>query len=159
MPTVRLTSWPLVVPQLIIFGVLLTIGAFLASAYGLFLACGLHLAYSWGSRAVLARAHRRGIRLSSRGLYEAAIAAYQESYSFFTRHRWLDRYRAVTLLMPSAMSYREMALVNTAACYVQLGDGKKAKEYYSRALAEFPGSALAASALKLIESVEAGEMQ
>ncbi|WP_144803871.1 tetratricopeptide repeat protein [Maribacter sp. MAR_2009_72] len=52
------------------------------------------------------------------------------------------------------MSYREMALANIGYCYSQIGDGKKAKEYYERTLKEFPGSGLAKSALNMMNSVE-----
>ena len=80
--------------------------------------------------------------------------AQQESYDFFTRCRWLDRYRAVTLMSLSAISYREMALINIAFAYSQIGDGGKAKEHYERALDDFPNSGMASAALKLINSVE-----
>jgi TolA-binding protein len=58
------------------------------------------------------------------------------------------------MMSPSAISYREMALVNIAFSVSQLGQGTDAKEYYQRALDEFPNSAMAKAALRLIESVE-----
>ena len=57
------------------------------------------------------------------------------------------------MMSASAISYREMALCNIAFCYSQLGDGQKAESYYRRALDEFPNSALAVAALRMIESV------
>lgn len=52
------------------------------------------------------------------------------------------------------MSYREMALVNIAFAYSQIGNGERAKAYYQHALEEFPNSSMAIAALRLIESVE-----
>ena len=118
--------------------------------------CGAaaYLVYSIGSRFLIPRAHRRGMRLFRRQQYEQAISAFHESYDFFTRNVWLDRYRAAIMLSPSAMTYREMALCNIAFCYSQIGEGGKAKDYYRRALAEFPNNGLAQAALRLIESAE-----
>jgi len=58
------------------------------------------------------------------------------------------------MMSPSAMSYREMALINIAFAYSQIGNGKRAKEYYERAQKEFPNSGMANAALKMIESLE-----
>ena len=49
-----------------------------------------------------------------------------------------------------------MALLNIAFCYGQIDQGKKSKEFYQRTLNEFPNSSLAASALKMIGSIEKG---
>ncbi len=113
-----------------------------------------YLLYSFGSRQIIARSHRRAIRLALNRRFAEAIPVYQESYDFFTRHSWLDRYRAITMMTPGAMSYREMALINIAFAYSQIGNGGKAKEYYQRASQEFPGSSMANAALKMIESIE-----
>ena len=60
----------------------------------------------------------------------------------------------ITLLMPSAASYREIALLNTAFCYSQLGNVQQTRAYYERALAEFPDSSMAQVALNLINTIE-----
>ncbi len=62
----------------------------------------------------IARAHRRGMRLYRSQQYAAAIQSFGESYDFFARHEWIDRFRAITMMSPSAISYREMALCNIA---------------------------------------------
>lgn len=102
---------------------------------------------------LLARAHRHGIHLSHQHRFAEAIVEYEASYDFFSRHRWLDDYRSIFMMTPGAMSYREMALVNIAFAYSQLGDGTKAIEYYRRALDEFPDNQIALAALKMMESV------
>lgn len=105
-----------------------------------------------GLRTLVPRDHRRGIRHVRRGQYELARNCFLESYAFFTRHAWIDRYRAIALLSPSYMSYREMALCNAAFCSMQAGDGKRGEQLYRQALEEFPDSGTASAALNMIES-------
>jgi tetratricopeptide (TPR) repeat protein len=155
MPVVRPILWLACLPQFLILGAVIAIGWFATrSLEGVVLGALSYLVYSYGSRAVLLRAHRRGMRLSGNLHYEAAIEAFQDSYAFLSRHPWIDRFRSITMLTPAAMCYREMALINIAAAYGQLGDGAAAKLYYQRAAAEFPSSTMARNALTFIDSVE-----
>ena len=57
-------------------------------------------------------------------------------------------------MTPSAFSYTEMALVNIAYCYVQLGDISHGKDYYQQTLARFPNNKMALEALNLISANE-----
>ena len=153
-PVVRQISWPAVLPPLAALGGAMAIGVFVTrTSNGIILGAAAYLTYSLGSRMFIARAHRRGMRLYRRQQYAAAIRAYEESYDFFARNTWIDRFRAIIMMSPSAISYREMALCNIAFCYSQLGDGEKAESYYRRALDDFPNSGLATAALRMIESV------
>ncbi|MCH7726751.1 MAG: tetratricopeptide repeat protein [Planctomycetes bacterium] len=137
-----------------------TIGWFATeSPFGVFCGAAVYLIYSFGSRKLIPRAHRRGMRLSQTQQFEDALRAHEESYEFFTRHSWLDLYRSITMMSPSAMSYREMALINIAFAYSQIGNGKKAKEYYQRAHEQFPDSGMASAALKMIESIERSHVE
>lgn len=106
-------------------------------------------------RNTLARHHRRGVRFMRRGRFKEAIGSFEASVAFFSRRPWMDRWRVISLLSASRASYREMGLCNLAFAFAQSGDGGRSKETYKRALAEYPNSALAATALRLIESVEA----
>ena len=154
-PTVGPISWPATIPPLLALSAAVSMGWFVTrSASGIFLGAAAYLIYSFSSRKLIPHAHRRGVRLSQTQQFEDAIHAHEESYEFFTRHSWLDRYRAITMMSPSAMSFREMALINIAFAYGQIGNGNKAKEYYQRAYEEFPDSGMAIAALKMIESVE-----
>jgi tetratricopeptide (TPR) repeat protein len=154
-PTASLNSRLATMPQFAILGLFIVIG-WLATKSVLGIAGGAvaYVICSYSARALIPRAHRRGTLLARNEQFEEAIRAHEESYAFFTRHAWIDRYRAITMLTPSAMSYREIALVNIAFAYSQMGDGAKAKEFYRRALDEFPDSGLASASLKLIEAVE-----
>ncbi len=154
-PTVRPVSWPATIPQLLALSTAVVVGWFVTpTTSGVVWGAAVYLIYSVGSRKLIPRAHRRGIRLSQTQQFEDAIRAHKESYEFFTRHSWLDRYRSITMMSPSSMSYREMALINIAFAYGQIGNGEKAKEYYQRAQREFPDSGMAIAALKMIESFE-----
>jgi tetratricopeptide (TPR) repeat protein len=158
MPVVRQTNWLLVIPQLVVMAVLIVIVAavfkpeplFLSGTYG----AGLYLIYSYGSRWLLLKSHRQGMQLTREKNYPAAIQKFDESYQFLSRYPWIDRYRYFTLMSPSAMHYREMALINIAFCYAQLGNIDKTKAYYQRAIAEYPDSEMAKIALNFITSVE-----
>jgi tetratricopeptide (TPR) repeat protein len=154
-PIVRQTSWRAVVIQLIplavgvsIFLLTTTNSVRLSLAFGAL----AYVVYSNGSKRLIARSHRRGMRRVKSGQYEDAIRDFEESYAFFSKHSWLDRFRSITMLESSAIGYREMALSNIAFCYAQLGDGRQTKAYYERALVEFPNSAIAKFSLKAIEA-------
>jgi len=157
-PVVRQINWFMVLPQLVTMAVLIGVVALvfrpepliLSVSYG----CILYLIYSYGSRGLLLKAHRQGMSLSNEGNYAAAAQQFEQSYQFLSRYPWLDRYRAFTLMSPSAISFREMALVNSAFCYSQIGDIAKTKFYYEKALAEFPNSEMAKAALRLIATAE-----
>ena len=58
------------------------------------------------------------------------------------------------MMSASAVSFREMALLNIAFAHSQIGKGEKAKEYYQRTLSEFPSSSMANAALRMIDSAE-----
>ena len=113
-----------------------------------------YLVYSFGSKALLVRHHRRGITLSKRGLFREGISEFQSSYWFLSKYSWIDKYRFITMLDSSAIPYREMALCNIAFCYAQVDEKSRAEEFYRKALDQFPESAMAKSGL---EDVESGE--
>jgi tetratricopeptide (TPR) repeat protein len=160
-PVIRRIAWPLIIPQ---FAAMILLAAILyiilrppTWQLPIFISCGLYLLYSYGSRLLLIRPHREGIRLFNQRKYKEAIARFEESYRFFSAHSWIDRYRSLTLMTPAAMGFREMALINLAACYFLLGNTAKAKAYYEQALSEFPDSQMAKTALRQLEQIEAGK--
>ena len=118
----------------------------------LVLGSGIYLAYSMSSKWLIPHHHRRGIRLLRQNHYQEAISAFEESLEFCTRHNWIDTYRAITLMTPTASSFREMALMNIAFSYGQLGDGEKLKAYCERVLKTWPNNEVAHNTLNLIEA-------
>jgi tetratricopeptide (TPR) repeat protein len=134
---------------------LLTAGAYLAGVESfIVVGAAAYLVISFGLRRFIPRDHRIGIALFRRGSFADALEHFQRSYEFFTRRRWLDDWRFITLFSSSRVSYREMALLNVAYCYGQIGDGARSKEYYERVTQEFPGSRVAEAALRMFEAAK-----
>ncbi len=154
-PTFRPISWIATIPQFLAgAAAILAVWAVTGSVQkGILYGAAIYLAYSFGSRLLLAGSHRRGMQLTHQHRFEDAIKEYESSYDFFSRHRWLDDYRSILMMTPAAMCYREMALVNIAFAYSQLGDGAQSIAYYRRVLEEFPRNQMAPAALKMLESV------
>ncbi len=150
----RKKSWPFYV---LMVTVLLTMAWFLPALYipyAVLAAMAVIIVYMSLARAILSRAHRRGMRLIKQHQFGEALPHFEASLAFFTRNGWLDRWRSLVLLSTSAMSYREMALCNMAFCYSQTGRGQEATELYERILDEFPENGMAEAALNMIRSVE-----
>ncbi|MEM6327815.1 MAG: tetratricopeptide repeat protein [Bacteroidota bacterium] len=154
-PVTRPVSWRVVPVQLAVLGALVggtrvAFGVEWSEAF--LISAGVYLVYSFGSRALIAREHKAGMRLMTRERFDQAIPHHERSLAFFERRSWVDRWRSLTMLSSGAISYREMAMVNLAFCYAQLGDGDRAEAYYRRALDAFPDSVIATTALRFIES-------
>ena len=153
---VRRIAWSYTVPQLTLMFALIVLlwKRFFPADLNLAVACGavVYLLYSFGSKAFLLRNHRRGIHLTRLRSFRDAIDEFQLSYAFLKKYPWLDKYRFITMLDSSAVSYREMALCNIAYSHAQLAENVAAWEYYRRALEEFSGSEMAKSAIEYVES-------
>jgi tetratricopeptide (TPR) repeat protein len=157
-PVVREWTWKLAIPQFVVQGLLIAASVllfwptygFLAISFGAL----IYLLYSYGSRFLLLRHHRSGRAFTDRGDYPKAIEAFKQSYRFFSSHVWMDEYRSLTMMTPVRQTFREMALVNIAFCYVQLGDVQQAKAHYQRALEEFPSSTMAQLGLDTLQTLE-----
>lgn len=119
---------------------------------GLMLGAALYLVYSVGSRLAVGRLHRRAMALVKRERYAEAIPLFQESLEFFDRHTWIDRFRFVALMSSAAMGYGEMALLNIAFCYSQIGDGRQARSNYQECLRRYPDNRIAVAALRVLDA-------
>jgi tetratricopeptide (TPR) repeat protein len=153
---IRQISWIAAIPQFIVLALAVGMGMLLSPAnltFGMTCGAATYLLYSFGSRLLIPRYHRTGIALSRQQRFADAIPHFERSLEFFDRHDWVDRYRSIVLMSPSAMSYREMALANIAFCYSQIGDGEQARLYYEKCLERFPDSSLALTALRMIDAV------
>jgi hypothetical protein len=132
---------------------MLALNAWLAPASFPLLAGAIWFVSILTLRRLLTGAHRRGIRLVKAGEFRDAIVAFQTSYDQMCRRPQIDRFRWLLLGSSSRWSYREIALCNVAFCYGQIGDGTKMREFYERALVEFPDSVLATTAVRMIKAV------
>ncbi|MNT83366.1 Tetratricopeptide repeat protein [compost metagenome] len=84
--------------------------------------------------------------------FETAIAHFKKSVDYFTRNKWVDKYRVITVLSSSKMCYREMGLCNIAFCYSQTMQAEKAKALYEEILEEYPDNGIAYYALNSINT-------
>lgn len=151
-PTVRQVSKAALVPQVAIVVAVFLAGRYLWGQLGVAVAAAVLLAYSYGSRRLIARHHRQGFSLVKQGRFREAIAYFEKSLAFFDAHPWVDRWKAFTMMSSSSASYREMALINIAYCHLQLGEGAAAREQYNLCLKRFPDSGLAQIALRMMDA-------
>jgi hypothetical protein len=152
-PTARQVAWISIIPQLSLMGFLIFV-SYLLDFKDFFLVGVLsYLVISILLRNIIPRAHKSGMALVRKEQFLEAIPHFERSYEFFKRNEWIDKFRYITLLSSSKMSYKEMALNNIAFCFGQAGDGVKAREFYERTLREFPESGMAKAGLRLLNSV------
>ncbi|MFO0917487.1 MAG: tetratricopeptide repeat protein [Planctomycetaceae bacterium] len=151
-PIVRPMSWRAALPQFVMMAVFIGLSCAFLGREGVMLGAIAFLVYSIGSRMILMRAHRAGIGLLRQRRYQEAIPKFQESFDFLERHAWIDRFRSIVLMSPSAVSYREMALANIAFCYAQLGDGAQCRSYYERCLCLNPQNGLATAGMRMLDA-------
>ncbi len=157
-PVARQMSWQSIISQFILLAVFMVITDYIGgfSSLGLLIGVLIYALYYLLVKFTLEHNINDGLKLINKGEFNQAISKFEAAYEFFSRHPWLDRWRFL-FLHTSTLNYREMALINIAVCFSQTGDGKRSKQYYQRALAEFPDSMLAQVALKAIESFESNQ--
>jgi tetratricopeptide (TPR) repeat protein len=153
-PIVKQVAWISVVPQVIFMGVLILIGYMIEIRSPILFGAITYLIISILLRRLVPRSHRQGIKLFKNKDYEKAINYFKESYDFFNRHIWLDKYRFLILLSSSRISYKEMALLNMAFCNGQIGRGDEALKYYERTLSEFPDSEMAKASINMFNTAK-----
>lgn len=151
-PTVRQIAWISLVPQLMLMGLLIYLFHLLEFGDPFLYGALTYLVLSFGLRNLVAKNHRQGMKLVKQQKFEEAIPLFEKSVEYFTKNAYVDKYRFLTLLSSSKMTYKEMGLCNIAFCYSQTNNGQKAKEYYELTLKEFPENGLATAGLKMINS-------
>lgn len=152
-PTVRQINWLSIIPHLIIIGIIIFLWNIFYSKEAIFFGSITYLIISYVLRTQIPKNHRKGMKLVKSEKFKTAIPYFEKSYTFFKDNNWIDKYRFITLLSSSQMTYQEMALVNIAFCYGQIGNGEKAKEYYTQTLQVFPENGLARAGLKMLNSI------
>lgn len=151
-PIVRQVAWISIIPQLILMGMLIFVCHLLKLSNPFLFGALIYLILSFGLRTLFARDYRQGMKLVKQHQFENAIPFFEKSIAFFTRKAWVDKYRFLTLLSSSKMTYKEMGLCNIAFCYGQTNNGQKAKEFYEKALQEFPENGIATAGLNILNS-------
>lgn len=79
-----------------------------------------YLVCAFGLRYFVPLDHRKGMREMKLGNYSNALIHFEKSYTFFSRYRWIDRFRVFTMFSVSKLSYREMAVMYKEIC-LELG--------------------------------------
>ena len=156
-PTIRQIAWISIAHQLVVMGLIMLVWYQFEKSNFVLFGVLMYLLISQILRRTISREHRKGMVKVKREQFEAAIPYFKRSYEFFKKNAWIDKYRFLTLLSSSKMSYKEMALNNIAFCYGQIGDGNLSKEFYQRTLDEFPDSGMAKVALRLLNSMNMDE--
>jgi tetratricopeptide (TPR) repeat protein len=151
-PVVRQISWITLIPHLILL-ILLDAFYYAIDAPSPYLLGPLtYLILSFALKRMIPKSHTVGMKLVKQKKFEEAIPLFQKSVEFFSQNSWLDKYRFITMLSSSKMTYREMGLCNVAFCYGQIGNGAKAIEFYQKVLADYPNNGLAQSGLNMLKS-------
>jgi len=153
-PLVRETGWLSIIPQLLFMGLLIFLYYPLGIKECLLFGGLTYLVISFTIRGTFTINHRRGIKNCHEQNYTEAIQFFQKSCDFFEKHKWVDKYRYITLLSSSKYYYREMGLCNIAFCYTQIEEAEKAEYYYNIVLQEFPDNNLAIAALNFINTIK-----
>lgn len=152
----RQVNWIVFIPH----GILLTLISILLVSFSvhtdiaLLISAFIYMGMSMLLHAFIPTDHRLGITLLKQGNFEAAKKSFDKSYEYFTRNQWLDNYRSVFILSASKMSYKEMALINSALCLLRMDDLENSKLAYQKVLAQFPNSFMAKNAILYIEDLQ-----
>lgn len=152
-PTAKQTAWISLIPHTLVLLTIWWIWWQISPDGAIIYGTITYLLISNILRRIIARHQRRAMKYVQLQNFETAIPLFQKSYEFFKRNEWVDKYRYLTLLTSSGISYREIALNNIAFCYGQMGNGQKAREYYERTLEEFPNSGLATTGLNMLNAL------
>lgn len=149
-PIIRQINWFSVIPQILLIGIFIYIYYLLDVENPFILGALTYLILSLGVRFIFTVNHRKGMNFVKQERFADAIPYFEKSINYFAKNSWLDRYRFLTLLSSSKMSYREMGLCNIAFCYTQIGNKSKAIEFYQQAIEDYPNNGLAKAALNII---------
>lgn len=156
----RQVNWLAVIPQaLLMFAIMIGLEYGLKVQGGSLIGAMIYFGIFYLLQMLIPHHHRRGLLYIRRGDYTNALESFRQSFVFFTEKAWLDKYRAILMLSNSKMSYREMALLNIAYCYVQLEQYDKAKEAYHQVLAAYPNSEMAKNALSYFDKEQEVEQE
>ena len=155
-PIIRAIERPRIIPSLVAIGLVSFAFKTLAQlndwALSFLLGYLFITAYRFLVRFTLTKYHAKGIRMMKAGRFHEAIDAFQESFGFFDKYSFLDRWRSFVFLMPGKYDYKEMALLNLGYIYGQIGEGHSAEEVYKKCLDLYPNNGIAESALNLLNS-------
>jgi len=153
-PIIRQVTWTLIIPQLLLMGFFIYVFYLLNFEEPFIFGALTYLILSFGLKKLVAKNHRKGIKLIKQQKFAEAVSYFEKSVEFFSKNNWIDKYRFLTILSSSKMSYREMGLCNIAFCYSQTGNGQKAKEFYRQTLNDYPENGMAIAGINMLNSMD-----
>jgi len=157
-PLIRNVNYPAFFLQLVVIAAIIGGFAWLFWAvlgiWSTLLGLAVLLIYVKGVQWVFMRYHRAGMKLMQAGKYDEALVPLQHALEFYNEHPQLDRLRHVLLVSASAFSFREVALMNIAYCFGQMGDKEKMVKHYERLAIEYPNNVTAQNTLRFIETIQ-----
>lgn len=151
-PIVRQVSWPAALLITLLWVAIIAVLVILFKKHGIFIGVVLFSLLFILLQQLIPSSHNKGMKAIKQNDFKTAIEYFKQSAEFFTKNKWIDKYRAVTLLSASKMCYREMALCNMAFCYGQTMQAEKAKALYKEILDEYPDNGIAYYALNSIST-------
>lgn len=149
-PTIKQVSRLAVIVHILVIGLPACIFYLSGSENPFFYAALIYSVLYFGLKIVLTKNHRKGMNLVKRQNFADAIPQFEKSVEFFSKNSRIDKYRSLTLLSLSKMSYREMGLCNIGFCYSQIENGSKAKDFYQQVLKDSPENGIAKAALNML---------
>ena len=152
-PTMGQISLISLIPQLLLIALFTYFYYDLDFTFAFLLGAITYSVLALSLRNFIAKNHRQGFQLVEQHKFAEAIPMFEKSVYFFTQHAWVDKYRFLTLLSSSKLTYKEMGLCNIAFCYSQTNNGQKAKEYFELILKEFPNNGMAITGLRMLNSM------
>ena len=93
---------------------------------------------AWTLRGIFQRHHRKGMNLLRRKQFSEAAVSFQNSFHFYEKYPWIDKYRFITMFSSNAIPFQQMALNNLGICCLHLGRDREALEAFEK-LAELNG--------------------
>ena len=116
-PTIKQISWISIILQLMTMGIIMLLWHLINPEKAMLYGVLTYLAISLSLRNLIPRDHRNGMKKVKNENFKDAIFDFNKSYEFFDKNKWVDKYRFLTLLSSSRISYKEMALNNISFCY------------------------------------------
>lgn len=151
LPIVKQVAWLSIFPQITLVGIVFGACYYISPEYFHILGFLIYIIIIYLLRALIPSKHRKGVKLVKQKKYAEAIPYFQKSFLFFSKNKWLDKFRFITMISSSRISYTEMALLNEAFCLTQLEKKDEAIEKYEKILESYPDSEMAIAALKMLK--------
>jgi len=115
--------------------------------------------YRWLARHIFLSSMLDGFERMKAGDYEGAIHSFERQVNDLALNPWIDQWRLILLLEPSAYSYREWLLLYMITPYIQLGQVERVVALYEECLKLNPANIYARSGLEVFRKLQSAAAQ